>query len=327
MRILYPEALLLLLLLPVLAYLLSKRGPRPALKFSSTSLVAQLSTVKKAPGKTALYLRLLALTFIIIALARPQLGNTYKEVEASGIDILLAVDISGSMKAMDFTLDGKRTNRLDVVKNVVKKFIEERPNDRISLIAFAGRPYVVCPLTLDHNWLLERLNNIQIGMVKENGTAVGSAIGSGVNRLRDKDAKSRIMIVLTDGVSNVGKVSPLIAAEAAKSYGVKVYTIGAGTRGVAPFPTIDPFGRTRLVQRKVDIDEKTLTEVANITSAKYFRATDTKSLENIYAEINKMETTTRKTKQIENYRELFLFPLALALILLAIELTKRKRLP
>lgn len=327
MRLLYPELLLLLLLLPALAYLLSKRGPRPALKFSSTALVGKLKTVKKTPGKVALSLRLIALAAIIISLARPQFGTTIKEVEASGIDILLAVDISGSMQAMDFTLDGKKTNRLDVVKNVVTKFIKERPNDRISLLAFAGRPYVVCPLTLDHDWLLERLSNLKIGMVEEDGTAVGSAIGSGVNRLRDKDSKSRIMIVLTDGVNNAGKVPPLLAAEAAKSYGVKVYTIGAGTRGTAPYPVRDPFGRTILRQIKVDIDEKTLTKVASITSAKYFRATDTESLENIYGEINKMETTTRKTKKFDNYRELFIFPLIFALILLGIELTQRRRLP
>ena len=330
MRFLHPELLWLLFLLPLLAFYWGKKGRAPSMLYSTTALLGQLSTARKtSSGKIIMLLRLLSLALLIFALARPQLGSSKTEVEASGIDILLAVDVSGSMEAMDFTLNGKRTNRLEVVKNVVAKFVEERPNDRVGLIAFAGRPYMVCPLTLDHDWLKLRLESLFIGIVKEkNSTAIGSAIGSSVNRLRDQKSKSRIIILLTDGVNNAGKIPPLAAAEAARSFDIKVYTIGVGTRGLAPVPVSDAFGRKKLRKVRVDIDEKTLTEVADITGARYFRATDTASLEQVYDEINSMETTTRTIKKFENYRELFPYLIGLALLLLGIEvISTRKRLP
>lgn len=328
LRFVHPELLWLLLLLPLLAILRGRRGPAPALVFSSISVARSIAGNRKAsPGRLLGILRLTAMGLIIIGMARPQWGNTTTEIEASGIDILLAVDISGSMEARDFSLNGQAANRLDVVKSVVAKFIKERPNDRIGLVAFAGRPYMVCPLTLDHDWLQQRLDSLKTGMV-EDGTAIGSAIASGVNRLRDRDAKSRIQILLTDGMNNAGKVSPLTAAEAAETLGIKVYTIGAGTRGEAPMPVQDQFGRKRLMRVKVDIDEKSLSKVAEITGAKYFRATDTRSLEKIYEEINAMEATTRKIKHFSRYRELFAWLVAAALILLAVELfISRRRLP
>ncbi|WP_041277574.1 vWA domain-containing protein [Desulfotalea psychrophila] len=327
MRFVHPEFLWLLLLLPLLAFFRGKQGPGPALIFSSTALIGQLSSVRKNyRGKIALFLRLLTLALIICALARPQLGNTTREIKSSGIDILLAVDVSGSMQAMDFTLNGKRTNRLEVVKDVMAKFISQRPNDSIGLVAFAGRPYVVCPPTLDHNWLTLRLHSLSIGMI-EDGTAIGSAIGTGVNRLREKKSPSQIIILLTDGINNAGKVPPLIAAEAAKSFKVKVYTIGAGTRGEAPIPITDAFGRRQLVRARVDIDDKTLSKVAQITGARYFRATDTESLEKVYAEINSMETTSRSMKKFENYQELFPFLIMFSLILLCFEISNKRRLP
>jgi len=328
LRFVHPELLWLLLLLPVLALLRGRKGPAPALVFSSISVARAISGNRKAhPGRLLGLLRLLAVALVIIAMARPQWGNTTTEVEASGIDILLAVDISGSMEARDFTLQGKAANRLDVVKSVVAKFIKERPNDRIGLVAFAGRPYLVCPLTLDHDWLQRRLDSLKIGMV-EDGTAIGSAIASGVNRLRDRDSKSRIQILLTDGMNNAGKISPLTAAEAAETLGIKVYTIGAGTRGEAPMPVQDQFGRKRLMRVKVDIDEDTLSKVAEMTGARYFRATDTRSLEKIYNEINAMEVTTRKIKHFSRYRELFSWLVLTALMLLTLELfISRRRLP
>ena len=328
LRFVHPELLWLLLLLPLLAILRGRRGPAPALIFSSISVARSIAGNRKAsPGRLLGILRLTAIGLIIIGMARPQWGNTTTEVEASGIDILLAVDISGSMEARDFTLNGQAANRLDVVKSVVAKFIKERPNDRIGLVAFAGRPYMVCPLTLDHDWLQQRLDSLKTGMV-EDGTAIGSAIASGVNRLRDRNAKSRIQILLTDGMNNVGKVSPLTAAEAAETLGIKVYTIGAGTRGEAPMPVQDQFGRKRLMRVKVDIDEESLSKVAEITGAKYFRATDTRSLEKIYEEINAMEATTRKIKHFSRYRELFSWLVLTALALLAVELfISRRRLP
>ncbi len=329
MRFVHPEFLWLLLALPVFAFYWGKRGTAPSMVYSTTLLLGQLSSVRKTSrGKIGMLLRLLSLALLITALARPQIGSSKTEVEASGIDILLAVDVSISMEAMDFTLNGKRTNRLEVVKNVVAKFIEERPNDRVGLVAFAGRPYMICPLTLDHDWLNQRLESLSIGIIEEDGTAIGSAIGSGVNRLRDQESKSKIVILLTDGINNAGKIPPVAAAEAAKSFDIKVYTIGAGTRGMAPVPVTDAFGRKKLRKARVDIDERTLSQVADMTGARYFRATDTESLEQVYEEINSMETTTRTIKKFENYRELFHYLIGLSLLLLGFEmLSNRRRLP
>ena len=328
MRFAHPEILWLFVLLPLLAFFRGRQGDMPALVFSSTSVVRAMAAAGKAkPGALLMLFRFAALSVLILALGRPQLGNTTTEIKASGIDVLLAVDVSGSMEAMDFSLDGRAANRLEAVKQVVTNFIEQRPNDRIGLLAFAGRPYLVSPLTLDHDWMLKRLESLRTGMI-EDGTAIGSAIGSGVNRLRDQKSKSRIMILLTDGMNNSGSVPPPMAAEAAQNFNIKVYTIGAGTRGEAPMPIIDPFGQKRLVRAKVDIDEKTLKEVAQKTGAMYFRATDTASLEKIYDEINSMETTTRTIKKFENYQELFPYLLGIGLILLGGEILLRKnRLP
>jgi Ca-activated chloride channel family protein len=320
-----PQLLWLLLILPVLALLRSRSGTAPALLFSSISAIKPIAEGRKvSPGGMLAWLRLAAIGLLIIGLARPQWGRTNTDIEASGIDILLAVDISGSMKAMD--LNGS-ASRLDVVKSVVANFISQRPNDRLGLIAFAGRPYLISPLTLDHDWLQQRLNSLRIGMI-EDGTAIGSAIASGVNRLRDQQAKSRILILLTDGVNNAGKIAPLTAAEAAAAMKIKVYAIGAGKRGVAPMPGVDVFRRPRIIQAEVDIDETTLTKVAEMTKAKYFRATDSTSLARIYEEINAMEVTVRKIRQFSQHRELFAWPVLAAFLLLAAELVvARRRLP
>jgi Ca-activated chloride channel homolog len=328
MRFLHPELLALLALLPLLALLRGRRGPGPAVLFSSTSLAATLGRPGRIrPAGWQLLLRLAVLALLIFAIARPQIGSGRTEVEASGIDILLAVDVSGSMEAMDFTLDGQPVNRLAVVKQVVSRFIDERPNDRIGLLAFAGRPYLVSPLTLDHQWLKDRLAALQIGMV-EDGTAIGSAIGSGTRRLLDQSAKSRMLILLTDGMNNAGSVPPSVAAEAAAALGIKVYTIGAGSRGEAPIPVTDAFGRRRMIRAKVDIDEKALTEVAEMTGAIYFRATDSSSLDQVYQAINSMETTTRSINQFTSYRELYGLLVGGALLLLALEsFRSRRKLP
>ncbi len=328
MRFLHPEFLWLLLLIPLLGYFFGRKGAAPSLLFSSTSVVGSLAAAKKTrPGRFMLLLRLASLSLLIFAVARPQIGSSNIEIEASGIDILLAVDVSGSMEAMDFTLGGKPTNRLEVVKKVVDEFIEQRPNDRIGLLAFGGRPYLVSPLTLDHSWLRKRLESIRIGMV-EDGTAIGSAIGSGTNRLRDRKAKLSILILLTDGMNNAGRIPPLVAAEAAETLDIKVYTIGAGTRGEAPMPVTDSFGRKKLIRARVDIDEKTLKDVAEMTGATYFRATDTASLSEIYEAINSMETTTRTIKKFENYRELFPYLVLMIFLILGLEVYQsRKRVP
>ena len=328
MRFFTPALLWLLLLLPLVALLRGRGGKAPALLFASSSLGAALGRHGRTrPGRLRAALRLATLAALIVAAARPQLGSTTTEIQASGIDILLAVDVSGAMEAMDFSLQGKAVNRLQVVQEVVGSFIEARPNDRIGIVAFAGRPYLVSPLTLDHQWLAKRLEALTIGMV-EDGTAIGSAIGSATNRLRDRQAKSRIVILLTDGISNAGQVPPLVAAEAAETLGIKVYTIGAGTRGEAPVPVTDQFGRRQMRMARVDIDEDTLRAVAEKTGAQYFRATDTASLENIYKEINAMETTTRTIKKFSQYHELFPWLIAIALLTLTAELAiLRRRLP
>lgn len=327
----YPHLLWLLLLLPLAAWLKGKRGNTTAIRYPSTTIARSVGARPRSrAGSLLAALSLLSLGFLIIALARPQLGRGMTEVEASGVDIMLAVDVSSSMEALDFELDNERSNRLEAVKDTVAKFIEARPNDRIGLVAFAGRPYLVSPLTLDHDWLLKRLAAVKIGQV-EDGTAIGSAVASSANHLSDKEAKSRLMILLTDGMNNAGKAAPLTAAEAAKALGIKCYTIGAGTRGEAPIPVEDAFGRRVLRMAKVDIDEETLTEIAQLTGGSYFRATDTESLTAIYEQIDQLETTTRKMKKYEEVDDLFAWAaipgLALMLASFGLGHTVFRRLP
>jgi len=330
-RFLYPSVLWLLALLPLLALLRGRRGPVAAVKYSSADIARQVAReTRSRVGSWLTPLTLLALALIITALARPQFGRSTSTVEASGVDMILALDCSGSMEALDFKLDGQRASRLDVVKSVVSKFIDERPNDRIGLVGFAGAPYLVSPLTLDHDWLQQNLDRVQIGTV-EDGTAIGSALATSVNRLRDQPGKSKIVVLLTDGQNNAGKILPDTAAQAAKALGVKVYTIGAGVRGEAPVPVTDAFGNKRLAMAKVDVDEATLQKVADETGGQFFRATDTESLEKIYGEIDRMEKTTHELKKFEHHSELFAWAILPALGLLgaglALDHTRFRRLP
>lgn len=331
MRFASPALLWLLLLVPLLALARGRAGQAAALLYPSADLVRAVGR-RLAPraGRARLFLRLLALALLIVALARPQQGLGTAEVEESGIDIMLAIDVSGSMRALDFRLGGREVDRLQVVKSVVRRFIDARGSDRLGIVAFAGRPYLVSPLTLDHGWLAQNLERVRIGLI-EDGTAIGSAIAAGVNRLRGQRAKSKIVILLTDGVNNAGKVSPLTAAEAARALGIKVYTIAAGTQGEAPMPLRDRFGNERVVMAPVDVDEDTLREVAETTDAAFFRATDTETLERIYEEIDRLEKTTLTIKRFEQYRELYPWPLLAGLAVLALELllaeTRLRRLP
>lgn len=327
----YPGLLWLLLLLPVLAFWRGKQGAAPAVEFPSSEILKNVAGKRKnRAGRFLAALRLLALACCIIALARPQLGRSTAEIESSGIDLVLAVDVSTSMEALDFKMGGKPVSRVDVVRSVVSKFIETRANDRIGLIAFAARPYLVSPLTLDHDWLLQNMDRVRTGLV-EDGTAIGSAVATAVNRLKDQPAKSKIVILLTDGVNNTGKISPLTAADAARALGIKVYTIGAGAKGLAPVPVMDHFGQRHLIMTQVDVDEETLQKIADVTGGKYFRATDTDSLSRIYKEIDQMEKTTHKMKKFENYRDLFVWVLIPAFFLLGLEIilaaTRFRRLP
>lgn len=326
-----PVLLGLLAALPLLALLRGRTGRTGALLYPSADLVRAIGRVVPASaGRARTALRLLALALLVVALARPQQGLGTAEVETSGIDIVLALDVSGSMRALDFELDGKRADRLEVVKSVVRRFIDARRDDRIGMVGFAGRPYMVSPLTLDHDWLAQNLERVRIGLI-EDGTAVGSAIAASVNRLREQKAKSKVVILLTDGVNNAGKVEPLTAAEAARALGIKVYTIAAGTQGEAPMPVTDRFGNERVVMAPVEVDEKTLRAVAERTGGAFFRATDTETLEGIYQQIDQLERTAETVKRYEQYRELYHWPLLLGLLVLGAELllaeTRLRSLP
>ena len=311
-----PGMLWLLLALPIVAVLRGRAGRAVALRLPSVSDAREAGArPRSGPGGFLLAWLLGGLAFLIVALARPQLGQGRTEIETSGIDIVLAIDVSGSMEALDFKVDGQPVNRLDVVKSVVERFVGERPGDRIGMVAFAGRPYLVSPLTLDHDWLKQRLGEVRIGRV-EDGTAIGSAIASSVAHVQDSDAKSRIVSLLTDGVNNAGAANPLTAAEAAKALGIKIYTIGAGIQGQAPMPVQDAFGRRRYAMMDVEIDEESLRQIAANTGGRYFRATDTDSLARVYDEINQLETTKRTEKRYEDYKELFLYALLPGLALL-----------
>ena len=325
----YPWLLLGLLAVPLLAWMRGDRGGAPAVEFSSTELLRTLGRVAESKaGNFLTGFYFLGLASLIVGLARPQGGKTTTQAQASGIDIMILIDVSGSMLTEDYEMDGQRTNRQEAIKTVTKKFIEGRPNDRIGLIAFASRPYLVSPLTLDHDWLFENLDRVHIGQV-EDGTAIGSAIAAGLNRLRDPSSKSKALILLTDGDNNAGKVTPETAAEAAKALGVRLYAIGAGTNGVAPVPIfddrtgqpkLDENGHVQLEMEPVEFNETGLKNVAQIAGGHFYRAADTQSLKNIFSEIDKLEKTTVQYKKTEDYTDLFPWFLKAGFALIALEI-------
>ncbi len=331
-RFLQPEWLWLLTLLPVVMFLRGRRGAVAAVEFSDVGLAREVARAGRSrAGGWVWLLPLLAAAGMIVGLARPQRGHSHTEVTANGIDIVLGLDVSGSMQALDFQIDNRRVNRIDVVKSVVSRFIEERPNDRIGLIAFAAAPYLVSPLTLDHDWLQQNLERVTTAVADEDGTAIGSAIAASVNRLRTRAAKSKVVILLTDGMNNTGKVSPLAAAEAARALGVKIYTIGVGVRGMAPIPVRDETGRMHIMMDKVDVDEKTLQTVAAETGGTFYRATDTDSLKKIYEQINRLEKSAQTVQKFEHYDELYSWALIPSAAILGFGLllqhTRFRRLP
>ncbi len=309
----HPWLLLLLLALPLLAYLRGHKGPAAALLFSSTTALHGLGKSSKTRvGQFLRALLFLTLALFILALARPRLGKSLTQVQASGIDIILVIDVSGSMLIKDFTVGGDPATRVDAVREVTRKFIEGRPNDRIGLIAFAGRPYVVSPMTLDHDWLLQNLDRLRVGLV-EDGTAIGSGMAAAASRLNDKASKSRVLVLLTDGENNSGKIPPNTAAEAVKALNIRLYAIGAGINGVAPAPVpdrrggflTDLSGNLLYQNQPVHFNEAGLKEVAKIADGHFFRATDTRSLERIYSDIDKMEKSTVSIQKYQQYRDLF----------------------
>ena len=331
MRLHDPWALALLMVVPLLFWWQRHLRREAAVRFPTLTLVRDIPDTGVRRWRWLLHaMRALALALLVLALARPQKGKAESAYHGQGIDIMLTVDISGSMLSEDFTLDGHRASRLEVVKAVVKDFVAGRAGDRIGLVLFSARPYTQCPLTLDHGWLLQNLARAQIGMI-EDGTAVGSALATAAGRLEQSDGKSKVIILLTDGQNNAGRITPATAADAVKALGIKVYTIGAGTRGLAPYPARDLFGNKVYQPIKVDIDEDTLKSIAQKTGGTYFRATDTASLQQIYGEINRMEKSIFSAPRYLDYHELYPWLAVPALLLLTAEVglshTRFRKLP
>ena len=260
--------------------------------------------------------RVLSLALIIIALARPQSTNSWQNISTEGIDIIMSLDISGSMLAQDF-----KPNRLEASKDIAAEFINSRPNDRMGLVVFSGESFTQCPLTTDHAVLINLFKGIKFGMI-DDGTAMGEGIATAINRIKDSHAKSKVIILLTDGVNNAGAIAPITAAEIAKTYGIRVYTVGVGTMGEAPYPMPTAFG-TQIQMMKVEIDEPVLKQVAEITNGKYFRATNNEKLREIYKEIDKLEKTKIAVKEYRKRKEEFLPLLLVAGLLLLLEIVFR----
>jgi len=303
-----------LVLLLIAYYLRRFRYQSSDFRYPSLSLVKDLpQTAVQRFRHLPSALRWLALTLLVIALARPQRTSSEEKIFTEGIDIVLTLDISTSMAAMDFEPD----NRLEAAKKVAADFVDHRTSDRIGLVVFAAHSFTQCPLTLDYRVLKDLMSKVQMGMV-EDGTAIGMAIANSVNRLRDSTAKSRVIILLTDGQNNRGELDPITAAHTAAALGIKIYAVGVGTRGMAPYPQQTPFG-IRTVQIPVNIDEDMLREIARITHGRYFRATDTKELQQIYDEINRLETSKIEVTHYRRVAELFYPYLALAIACLAVE--------
>ena len=312
-----PWLLLILLSLPIL--ILRERTIASVINYSSlASLKAVSQQHSKVKAMVPIILRFLAITLFIIAFARPQEGHKRTEILSQGVDIVLAIDTSGSMQALDFKKNETQVTRLSVVKDVVAEFVKNREMDRIGMVVFGANAFTQCPLTLDQNILLSFLDKLKIGMAGD-ATAIGSAIGISARRLKDLKSKSKVIILLTDGRNNSGAISPLQAAEIAKSLGIKVYTIGVGKRGKAPFLVDSIFGK-RLIYQNVDIDEEVLNKISKMTDAKYFRATDLKSLKDIYKQIDLLEKSEVKSIDHSEHKELFHYFLIPGLILLLTEI-------
>ena len=312
-----PWLLLILLSLPIL--ILRERTIASAINYSSLASLKVVSQHhSKIKAMVPIVLRFIAITLFIIAFARPQEGHKRTEILSQGVDIVLAIDTSGSMQALDFKKNETPVTRLSVVKDVVAEFVKNREMDRIGMVVFGANAFTQCPLTLDQNILLSFLNKLKIGMAGD-ATAIGSAIGISTRRLKDLKSKSKVIILLTDGRNNSGAISPLQAAEIAKSLGIKVYTIGVGKRGKAPFLVDSIFGK-RLIYQNVDIDEEVLNKISKMTDAKYFRATDLKSLKDIYKQIDLLEKSEVKSIDHSEHKELFHYFLISGLILLLTEI-------
>ena len=310
-----PLFFILFAIVPILVYWEIVKGKKQtaAVKISTTAGLSKIRSWKNTFQNLPFILRLMTISCIIIALARPQVKFEEQQSEGEGVDIILSIDVSGSMTAQDF-----RPNRMEAAKKVAEDFVNERPNDRIGIVIFSGESFTQCPLTTDHSVLINQIEQIRNGLL-EDGTAIGSGLATSVDRLRNSKAKSKVVILLTDGVNNGGLIDPATALEIAKTFKVKVYTIGVGTDGYAPTPVSTPLGIV-MQNEKVAIDEKLLKNIADQTGGKYFRATDNKSLQSIYAEIDHLEKSKVEITTLHRYTEKF-YPLifaAMALLLLEI---------
>lgn len=315
-----PWFLLLLLIVPFLLFWQWKkyRQQYAELKLSSLASVKNNLSLKAKLRPFLNLLKILAFGSLIVAFARPQNALKEEKVTTEGIDIVIATDISGSMLARDFQPD-----RLEAAKNTAVEFVENRLNDRIGLVVFAGESFTQCPITSDHGVVKKLMSEVKSGLI-EDGTAIGMGLATAVNRLKDNDSESKVIILLTDGVNNKGFIDPLTASETAKEFDIKVYTIGIGTKGKAPYPTKDIFGRVVLQNMEVNIDEALLKDIAKKTGGKYFRATNNQSLEKIYGEIDELEKTEIEVTSIKRYKEVFHPYALLALVLLAFDLILRQ---
>lgn len=314
MTFLHSHLLWLLLLLPVLLliYVLWRRKQQASLRMPSLHFLDGVGGGVRVYLRHSVFaLRLLALGLIIIALARPQSSSSWSEDRVEGIDIMLTMDISTSMLAMDF-----QPNRVEAAKEVAMRFVANRPNDNIGLVVFAGESFTACPLTQDHATLINRLRSMTPGII-EDQTAIGSGIATAIGRLKESKAKSKVIILLTDGANNTGNISPKMAADLAKTFGISIYTIGVGSgAGEAPYPIETPFG-TVVRNMPVDLDEPTMRQIAEISGGAYFRATDNESLSAIYKKIDQLEKTKLSTRNYHTtYEEFFIFVLVAALLLL-----------
>jgi len=311
---------LLLLLIPMVGFYLWKQSKLQAsIRLSSIQGFANMpKTYKYYLRHLPAVLRNFAFASLIIALARPQSTDNWSNTSTEGIEIVIALDISGSMLAEDF-----KPNRLEAAKEDAIRFISGRPNDRIGLVVFSGESFTQCPLTTDHAVLINLINDVQQGMI-EDGTAIGLGLANAVSRLKESDAPSRVVILMTDGVNNQGEVPPLTAAEIAKTFGIRVYTIGVGSMGKAPYPVTDMFGRKRYQQMDVEIDEEVLTQIAHLTDGKYFRAVNNKRLEEVYVEIDKLEKSKIEVKEYSKKNEEYLIWVVLGSILLTVEILLRQ---
>lgn len=315
-----PWLLLIIFVIPLIALLKGKAGQKAAFLYSSVSILKGITNVSRSrSGAFINFLRWLAILMFILGLARPRVPEGQTKFTASGVDIMIALDLSNSMLAEDFYLDEKRVNRLEIAKDVLRRFIQKRPNDRLGMVVFARHAYLAVPMTLNHEFLLKNLERLNIGVI-ENDTAIGDGLATSINRLKDLEAKSRIVILITDGDETVNEIPPLTSAEIAESYEVKVYTIGVGTRGKAPFPQMSPFGGTSYVPMDVSINEDLLKKIAERTSGKYYRADNTEKFIEIYNEIDSLEKSESEVKLYSRYQELFYYFVACGLVFLSLEI-------